>query len=870
MLGGGLAGNRGKGSKGDTQVAPSGLELPPTGDAVAGHGASLRAAVARRLVPDSWDSRGLNRIAELAARLLAAPSAQISLLTDVEHVVGGRGLPADWVGSERPLADSFCALTVGQAAPLVVTDAEQDDRVSALPLVVSGHVMAYLGVPLVTDNGHAIGALCVMSPAPREWSSADLEVLDHLATPALAELQLAALSTEYDTNRLVWQLAVDAAGVGAFDWDLTKDQLRWDDRLLELFGYDHESVTPGLESFTARVHPGDLPRVTAALDHAVETCGEYSSEYRVVLPDGGVRWIAAKGRALRGDDGVAERLIGAAYDTTEVHEGEARVGRILEAMSTAFFSLDHEWRFTYVNAEAERVLDVPREQILGGNIWELYPAAIGTDFETHYRRAAESGTTTTFEAHYPNPLDSWYEIRAWPMPDGLFVYFLDITERRDAQAKLERAARRSELLARVSGALTGTLDAEEAVRELTRALVPEMGEWSMVTLIEARASADWRSRLCDLGFWHADPAQLPVLERYNAIKLEAAYDSELVQQVMSEDAETMVFDDTSALIDQVLRPGEARDMIKRLDPGPAISVPLRGRGRLLGMLSLNRKAGQPPFDGHDVDVLEEIGARAGLALDNARLFAEQRDLAEGLQRSMLTEPAGSEGLEIVVRYEPAAEAAQVGGDWYDSFLLRDGVTTVVIGDVVGHDTAAAAAMGQVRGLLRAIAVHTGDGPGGVLQGVDKAMDRLRVGVTATAVVASVERVPEEERQDSTTAKRLCWSNAGHPEPILVTGEGEVVALSAADADLLLGLDSEFERSEHQIDLESGAILLLYTDGLVERRGQGIDEGLARLRDLLRELVAQGFTLDELCDELLARMRPGRREDDVAVVAVRVR
>ena len=819
-------------------------------------------------MPDAWDSKGLDRIAELAARLLAVPSAQISLLTDAEHVVGGHGLPAGWVGSERPLESSFCALAVGQSAPLVVSDAAADERVRDMPLVVSGEVMAYLGVPLVTDNDHAIGALCVMSPSAREWSSADVEVLQHLAAPALAELQLAALSTEYDTNRLVWQLAVDAAGVGAFDWDLTTDRLRWDDRLLELFGYDHESVTPGLDSFITRVHPDDRTRVSAALDHAIETCGEYSAEYRIDVPGQGVRWVAARGRALRGDEGTAERLIGAAYDTTDVHEGEARIGRILEAMSTAFFSLDHEWRFTYVNAEAERVLDVPRDQILGGNIWELYPEAVGSAFETNYRDALATGHPVTFEAYYPEPLDAWYEIRAWPVPDGLFVYFLDITGRKRAQQELERAARRSELLARVSGALTGTLDAEEAVGELTRALVPELGEWSMVTLVEGRPTADWRGRLRDLGFWHADPEMLPLLERYNEIKLEAAYDSELVEQALSEDAETMVFEDTSGLIEQILKPGEARDLVHRLDPGPAISIPLRGRGRLLGMLSLNRKRGQPPFDPYDVEVLEEIGARAGLALDNARLFAEQRDLAEGLQRSLLTEPTGSDKLEIVVRYEPAAEAAQVGGDWYDSFLVRDGVTTVVIGDVVGHDTAAAAAMGQVRGLLRAIAVHTGDGPADVLEGVDRAMDRLRVGVTATAVVATLERIPEEKRS-GTAVKRLCWSNSGHPDPVLVTPDGEVVALSGPVSDLLLGLDPEVERSEYVLGLEPGATVLLYTDGLVERRGQGIDEGLGRLRDLLRDLISQGLTLDELCDELLTRMRPGRREDDVALVAVRV-
>src|SRR3712207_594986 len=102
----------------------------------------------------------------------------------------------------------------------------------------------------------------------------------------------------------------------------------------------------------------------------------------------------------------------------------------------------------------------------------------------------------------------------------------------------------------------------------------------------------------------------------------------------------------------------------------------------------------------------QVAARAGLVLDNARLYRQQRDLAEGLQRSLLTAPPEPDHSQVVVRYVPAAEAAQVGGDWYDAFLQPDGATVVVIGDVVGHDTRAAAAMSQVRTLLRGIAVAT--------------------------------------------------------------------------------------------------------------------------------------------------------------------
>ncbi len=491
---------------------------------------------------------------------------------------------------------------------------------------------------------------------------------------------------------------------------------------------------------------------------------------------------------------------------------------------------------------------------------------MGGEFDRRYHEAVETGETVTFEAHLPEPLNGWFEVRVWPMPDGLSVYFLEFTERRLAQEQLERAAHRSELLAAISGELTSTLDAEEAVGQLTKRLVPALGDWSMVTLVEG-PTGDWRRRLRDLGFWHADPAMLPLLERYNEIKLDAAYDSELVEEALSDDATTIVFEDSSPLIDQVLRPGEARDIVRQLDPGPAISIPLRGRGRLMGMLSLNRRRGRPAFDQQEIELLEDIAARAGLALDNARLFAQQRDLAEGLQRSLLTAPPQSDDVEVVVRYQPAAEAAQVGGDWYDSFLMPDGSLSMVIGDVVGHDTAAAAAMGQVRSLLRGIAVHGGDGPAEVLRGVDRAMRTLSLEATATAVLARLQRVA---RPSGGHGFRLTWSNAGHPPPFLIAAHEPCAELAAGRPDLLLGLEPETERAERTVELTPGSTVLLYTDGLVERRAQSLEKGVAQLRHTLDELVLEGPGLEELCDGVLQRLVPSQSEDDVALVAVRLR
>ena len=198
-----------------------------------------------------------------------------------------------------------------------------------------------------------------------------------------------------------WELAIDAAGVGSFDWDLTTGELLWDDRLLAVFGYGRDEFGRTIEDFEARVHPDDRARTRAVLAAAREECSTWAMDYRVVHPSGETRWVTARGRALRGAGGVAERMLGAAYDSTDLHDGEARTARVLEAMSAAFYSLDRDWRFTYVNAEAERLLGRRREELLGGVIWELFPAAVGSDFEVNYRAAAETGEATRLRGLLP-------------------------------------------------------------------------------------------------------------------------------------------------------------------------------------------------------------------------------------------------------------------------------------------------------------------------------------------------------------------------------------------------------------------------------------------------------------------------------------
>ncbi|MDQ1663752.1 MAG: hypothetical protein QOJ68_3732 [Blastococcus sp.] len=813
-----------------------------------------RVSQARRLLPRDGEGAALDRLATLASHLLGTAASQVSLLEDVQIVAGGSGLADDAVGAVSPLEESLCTVTAAGSGPLVLDDAPADPRVGDLPPVTSGAVGSYLGMPLTGNSGATIGVLCVFDPEPREWSEFDVATLRELAVSVVTELELSALVREYESDRLRWGMAIDAAGIGTFDWDLVTGRLTWDDRLIAMFGYDAGTFDGNMDAFMARLHPDDHARVADLLQACIDSCGEYDAEYRIVRPDGETRWVQARGRALVGEDGNAVRLLGVGLDTTLVRAGEARVTRVLEAMPAGFYSLDRDWRFTHVNGEAERLFHSRREDLLGRVVWEAFPHALDSIFEESLRTAVRTGLPISFDAYYPAPLDGMFELRAWPSPDGLSVYFLEVTERRRIQEQAERSARRLAILAQVSADLAGTLSARAATGRLPGLVVPGLADFAIATLVAHDG------RPCDIGSWHRDPAVLPLLERYTEVRIDALPGNSPVARALATGEPVRA---TGAEVSDLMSPGEARDLFGTLAPASAAVFPLRGRGRTLGLLTLYFLSGREVTE-EDLATAQDVADRAGLALDNARLYDAQQQLAEGLQRSLLTEPPEPDHAEIAVRYVPAAEAASVGGDWYDAFLQPGGTTMLVIGDVVGHDTEAAAAMGQLRGLLRGIATYSDAGPVEVLRGLDASMAVLQANTLATAAVARFEQTTDELDRGVT---RMRWANAGHLPPMVINPDGSVAELAAWRGDLLLGVDPQAVRRESVVTLDRGATVLLYTDGLIERRDDDLDAGMVRLREAVIELADR--PLAALLDELLERLVDGTPEDDVALVAVRL-
>ena len=288
-----------------------------------------------------------------------------------------------------------------------------------------------------------------------------------------------------------------------------------------------------------------------------------------------------------------------------------------------------------------------------------------------------------------------------------------------------------------------------------------------------------------------------------------------------------------------VEPLELVEGVARLALGP------RRIGR--GVLEVRLSAQLEPDRGY-LGYLRLVASAIGQALDRVDAREAERSFSESLQRSLLTEPPRAPGLDVAARYQPATRVARVGGDWYDAFRGPGGCLTLVVGDVTGHDRRAAAAMAQLRGLLRGVAYTQAGAPARCLEVLDRAMEGLAVGEFATAVLAELD------------GTALRWSNAGHMPPAVLAPDGTVRFLETRP-EPLLGLGAG-PRTDHVEELAPGSAVVLFTDGLIERRDESLDRGLERLAASLEELREPDA--EAICDHLLAQLG-SRRDDDVALL-----
>jgi serine phosphatase RsbU (regulator of sigma subunit) len=295
-------------------------------------------------------------------------------------------------------------------------------------------------------------------------------------------------------------------------------------------------------------------------------------------------------------------------------------------------------------------------------------------------------------------------------------------------------------------------------------------------------------------------------------------------------------------------------------------VPVILDDRVHAVIAFGAGPDRPPYGEQHRELFTLISAQAAVALRQGDRYERVRDTALTLQRAMLTAPPPVDGLEIAVRYRPAGARIEVGGDWYDVFPLTDHrpddpSLAVVVGDVAGHDLAAATVMGQLRSMLRGIALHAEGpdrpAPDRVLRSLDRAITHLRLVPLATCIAMHVRREPGDA-----AALRVEWSNAGHPAPVLLAPDGATTVLDAPP-EPALGVTGTAARTSSRRRIAGGEVLLLFSDGLFERRTTPYDTAFARLRATVAG--AAGRSLDDLCDILLGA---APHDDDVVLIALR--
>jgi PAS domain S-box-containing protein len=521
------------------------------------------------------------------------------------------------------------------------------------------------------------------------------------------------------------------------------------------------------------------------------------------------------------------------------------------------------------------------------------------------RAALATGTdvSTTLLNYRKDGTAFWNQLAMSPVydGDGVLTHFVgvqtDVTERveadlaRDAALAAERAARadadraredadraradaecsaraaeealrqadssrqRLALVAEATGLLAATLDVNESLERLTQLVVPLLADWVVVHL------ADGRGRLSPALVRHRNGRE-DLLDRY-AAGAPGGLDAERPLQELIEGGPARLVQGYEPPARESLSEHDqaVHDVAEQLGASSLMFVPLVARRQVLGTMTFVRGPGRR-FEEEDLELGTDLGRRAGLALDNARLYTLEHQTAVTLQRGLLPQLPQIPGLALAAEYLPAAQDKQVGGDWWDVFALPDGATGLAIGDVMGHDLAAAAAMGQLRSVLRTCA-WAGDSASTVVDRMDQLVQGFEMAQLATCVYARLEPVdsPPGRRQ----APRLRWSNAGHLPPILLAADGAIELLRDGGS-VPLGVPAPDSREQGDISLQPGATLLLYTDGLVETRDGDIETDLQRLlEEVARHRPSDGP------QALVDRLTRGLDvlSDDVALLAVQV-
>jgi serine phosphatase RsbU (regulator of sigma subunit) len=439
---------------------------------------------------------------------------------------------------------------------------------------------------------------------------------------------------------------------------------------------------------------------------------------------------------------------------------------------------------------------------------------------------------------------------------GVGVVVIDNTERRRL-LEAERAGRvRADFLARAGLLLDASLDYEETLGNVADIAVPEIADWCSIRIVDAER------RLQPVATAHADPERLALAREYERRFPVDADDPGGGAGVARTGVTRVVPEITDAMLARAITDPEQLAMIRALGLRSVIIAPLVARRRTFGTLTLASAESGRLFGDDDVRLAEELARRAGVAIDNARLYTERSRIAHTLQAKLLPDrlPAIPR-TRLAARYRAAGELNEVGGDFYDVFARPGGGWALLVGDVSGKGAEGAAVTALARYTLRAAALEPGP-PSRALRRLNAAMiAEAETTEFVTVVLAYVTPAPDG-------SLRVMVALGGHPPPLVLHPDGRVEDPGRFGA--ILGVIPDPPLPDREFTLQPGDTMVLYTDGVTEAGPRTAPLGEAGLAALLRAHVGAGpERLLDAVEEAVVSAQPGEPRDDIALLAIAV-
>ncbi|MFG3091123.1 SpoIIE family protein phosphatase [Streptomyces antibioticus] len=546
-----------------------------------------------------------------------------------------------------------------------------------------------------------------------------------------------------------------------------------------------------------------------------------------------------------------------------------------------FLLIDPDLRVRRANERFASLFGGTPDDHRGKGVHDYLPRPEAERVTATLRRVLRTGDSIT-DMHVTGFLPGSEERRHWSInlyrvnsgsgsPMGIAWLGTDITARR-AAAREAAAARRNLALLNEAGARIGnSLDLETTARELLDVVVPGFCDLATVDLYQGLLTGDETPP--GLADGSAELRRVAFSSAVSDAPFAGAGPSVAVGAVHHFPFNSPCADALRTARPKAV-PGEEGGLVQS-----TLAVPMVAHDTVVGLAQFSRTKGSEPFGDRDRDLAVELAARAAVCIDNARLYRREHERALMLQRSLLPpgDPVAS-GLDIACRYLPGnastGRPSEVGGDWFDVIELPGHRTALVVGDVMGRGLRAAVAMGELRTAVRTLALLDLE-PAEVLS----ALDEIARGLGTPGGVQQATRAARRPREadlsevylatcvyavyDAVT-RRCTFANAGHLPPVLVE-PGEPALMLDVPPGMPLGVGGEpFE--EVEVDLPEGALLALYTDGLVESRDHPLDEGL---QAFVGALADPSSPLEDVCDHVLNTLDTHHGEDDIALLMARV-